>query len=56
MHSISVTIKVESFDESGDLVAFNQFTIFMVGAGGFGGKRDSPNMKASCMYLMLLGT
>ncbi|XP_003382406.1 PREDICTED: peroxisomal multifunctional enzyme type 2 [Amphimedon queenslandica] len=42
-----VLFDVQSFDETGDLVAFNQFSIFMVGAGGFGGKRDSPHIKKS---------
>uniref|UniRef100_A0A1B6F4C3 Peroxisomal multifunctional enzyme type 2 n=1 Tax=Cuerna arida TaxID=1464854 RepID=A0A1B6F4C3_9HEMI len=33
---------VDTFDESGDKVAYTQLAGFIVGAGGFGGKRDSP--------------
>ncbi|XP_076587439.1 peroxisomal multifunctional enzyme type 2 [Chaetodon auriga] len=31
---------------SGELVCFNQFTVFVVGAGGFGGRRTSEKAKA----------
>ena len=31
--------------ESGELVCTNQFAIFIIGAGGFGGKRSSPHVK-----------
>ncbi|XP_046555171.1 peroxisomal multifunctional enzyme type 2-like [Haliotis rubra] len=36
-----VLYNVESFDEKGEKVAFNQFSIFVVGSGNFGGKRAS---------------
>ena len=32
---------METFDESGDKVAFNQMLEFTVGAGNFGGKKTS---------------
>ena len=39
-----------SYDEDGEKVAFNQLSTFVVGAGGFGGKRSSdkayPTQKA----------
>lgn len=35
---------MDTFDESGDKVAYTQMAGFIVGAGGFGGKRDSPKM------------
>lgn len=28
-----------------DLICYNQFSVFVVGAGGFGGKRSSPKAK-----------
>lgn len=34
---------VTSYDENGEKVAFNQTSTFVVGAGGFGGKRSSDN-------------
>nr|CAB3254232.1 peroxisomal multifunctional enzyme type 2 [Phallusia mammillata] len=37
---------VETFDESGEKVFFNQFVTFVVGAGGFRGNRSSDEMKA----------
>ena len=38
-------INVTSADEGGDPVCMNQFTIFLGGAGGFGGKRNSIKAK-----------
>ena len=35
----------ETHTDSGELVAVNQFSIFIIGAGGFGGKREAPNLK-----------
>ena len=35
------------FDESEKLIAFNQFVIFSVGSGGFGGKKVSENQRKS---------
>lgn len=40
-----ILVDVESFDESGELICFNQFSTFVVGAGGFGGKRSSDYVK-----------
>ena len=36
-------LEIESRDESGELVAVNQNSIFVVGAGGFGGPRTSQH-------------
>jgi hypothetical protein len=33
------------FDETEKLIALNQFVIFSVGSGGFGGKKDSENQR-----------
>ena len=38
-------VAVDSTDDNGEPVCFNQFTIFAGGAGGFGGKRSSPHAK-----------
>ncbi len=37
----ALVINCELLDEAGDRVALNQFVTFLVGSGGFGGKRDS---------------
>lgn len=37
---------MESFNEAQEKVAFNQFSIFQIGSGGFGGPKDSPFVKA----------
>ena len=37
---------METFDENNEKVAFNQFSIFVVGMGKFGGKKSSPAAKA----------
>ena len=39
----------ETHTDSGELVAINQFSIFIIGAGGFGGKREAPNLKV-CVW------
>ena len=36
---------METVDEKGDPVAFNQFGTFVVGAGKFGGPRSNPGAK-----------
>lgn len=36
---------METFDEKNEKVAFNQFSTFVVGAGKFGGKRNSDEAK-----------
>jgi 3-hydroxyacyl-CoA dehydrogenase/3a,7a,12a-trihydroxy-5b-cholest-24-enoyl-CoA hydratase len=40
-----ISILVEMFDETDQLVALNQFVIFSVGSGGFGGKKASDQQK-----------
>ena len=40
---------VHTYDENKQLLAFNQFSTFVVGAGGFGGKRASDKIKVSVM-------
>jgi len=37
-------VEVESRDETGDVVLLNQLSIFVVGAGGFGGARSSEHL------------
>lgn len=39
-------LDVHTYNE-GDLVCFNQFSLFVVGAGGFGGKRTSDKVKVT---------
>jgi len=39
-----VLVEVESRDETGDVVLLNQLSIFVVGAGGFGGARTSEHI------------
>jgi 3-hydroxyacyl-CoA dehydrogenase/3a,7a,12a-trihydroxy-5b-cholest-24-enoyl-CoA hydratase len=39
-----VLVEVESRDEQGDLLLRNQLSIFVVGAGGWGGPRDSSHL------------
>lgn len=38
-----------------DLICYNQFSVFVVGAGGFGGKRSSPKAKVYGSILYLFG-
>lgn len=40
-----IIINVNSYDENKELVVVNQNVVFLVGAGGFGGKRSSPHLK-----------
>ncbi|XP_071953344.1 peroxisomal multifunctional enzyme type 2-like [Antedon mediterranea] len=42
-----IVVGIETFDESKQLVAYNQFITFLVGAGHFGGKRNSDKIKQS---------
>lgn len=42
-------IDMESRDESGEMIAFNQFVAFLVGAGGFGGKKTYEG-QVPCAY------
>ena len=37
-------MQVECFDEKNEKVSLNQFVIFLVGNGNFGGKRDSEHL------------
>lgn len=41
-----ILLDVHTYHE-GDLVCFNQFSLFVVGAGGFGGKRTSDKVKVT---------
>ncbi|CAH1795822.1 unnamed protein product, partial [Owenia fusiformis] len=36
---------IETYDEKGELVAYNQMAAFVVGSGGFGGKKSSSKAK-----------
>ncbi|KAL8606478.1 hypothetical protein ACOMHN_015567 [Nucella lapillus] len=40
-----ILYNVETVDEQGELIAFNQFGTFVVGSGKFGGPRTSPDAK-----------
>ncbi|XP_030832764.1 peroxisomal multifunctional enzyme type 2-like [Strongylocentrotus purpuratus] len=40
-----IIINANSYDENNELVIVNQNVVFLVGAGGFGGKRSSPHLK-----------
>ncbi|KAL9981777.1 hypothetical protein ACROYT_G010524 [Oculina patagonica] len=40
-----VLVNVTSYDSSGEAVCFNQFSIYIGGAGGFGGKKRSEHAK-----------
>ncbi|XP_067007857.2 peroxisomal multifunctional enzyme type 2 [Anabrus simplex] len=42
-----VLINVDTFSENGEKIAFGQMTVFVVGAGGFGGKRTSERAIAT---------
>ena len=46
IYSLLFFILVETFNEKKEKVAFNQFSIFVVGAGNFGGKRASDSIIA----------
>ena len=41
---------VETRNEEGELLCVNQFSTFVMGAGGFGGKRSSPHAKVQLFY------
>jgi hypothetical protein len=47
-HSLRVA---ETKTERGEVVAINQFIVFIIGAGGFGGKRQSSALKVSIIFL-----
>ena len=38
-------VNITSYDSSGEAVCFNQFSIYIGGAGGFGGKKHSEHSK-----------
>ena len=45
---------VETKNEAGELLCVNQFSTFIMGAGGFGGKRSSPHTEVQqCMFNVL---
>ena len=48
MPLLSIPHAVETTNEAGELLSVNQFSVFIVGAGGFGGKRTSQHAKV-CM-------
>ncbi|XP_023242618.1 peroxisomal multifunctional enzyme type 2-like [Centruroides sculpturatus] len=41
-----IVADVDTFNENGEKVAYNQWVVFLVGAGNFGGKRNSEKIKA----------
>lgn len=45
LRSISFGFLVELFDENETLIALNQFVVFCVGSGGFGGKKVSEQQR-----------
>lgn len=54
-----VLVDGETFDESGEKISYSQMTVFVVGAGNFGGKRnsdkvrmaiDAPSRKADAVF------
>lgn len=47
-----VHTSVHTYDGD-ELLSFNQFSVFVVGAGGFGGKRTSSKAKVSITNLPL---
>ena len=38
-------VNITTYDSSGEAVCFNQFSIYIGGAGGFGGKKRSEHSK-----------
>ena len=42
---------VETKNEAGEVLCVNQFSTFVMGAGGFGGKRSSPLAKV-CFFIV----
>lgn len=40
-----MVVIVDTYDEAGEKLAYGQITVFVVGAGGFGGKRNSSKTK-----------
>ena len=51
--TVSVLCSVETKDEAGELLSVNQFSTFIVGAGGFGGKRSSQHAKVYKLDMIL---
>ena len=47
INSLPQIFLAETKTERGELVAINQFSVFIIGAGGFGGKRQSPALKVN---------
>ena len=44
-------LSVDTRNKAGELLSVNQFSTFIVGAGGFGGKRSSEHAKVLCIVL-----
>lgn len=44
----AIVTNVDTFDESGQKIFFNQFVTFAVGYGNFGGTRSSTELKETC--------
>ena len=42
-------LSVDTRNKAGELLSVNQFSTFIVGAGGFGGKRSSEHAKVLCI-------
>ena len=47
INSLPQIFLAETKTERGELVAINQFSVFIIGTGGFGGKRQSPALKVN---------
>ena len=53
--SLALSLSVaETKTEEGELICRNQFVIFIIGVGGFGGKRSSENLKVRHTYIQQL--
>ena len=50
-----LTYSAETKTEGGEVVAINQFSVFIIGAGGFGGKRQSPALKVNNFVKVICG-
>lgn len=44
LSSFFINISVDTFDENGEKILFNQIVAFVVGAGGFGGPKQSSKI------------
>ena len=46
-------LSVDTRNKAGELLSVNQFSTFIVGAGGFGGKRSSEHAKVYTVHCTL---